>query len=130
MNMAIVMLIVIVLAIAIGFKTNINIGVLAMVFSYIVGCYVMGLKASAIVAMWPIKIFFILVSVSFFYNFATLNGSLDKLALNILYKFGKTVQDYSLCGICGGLAYVRDGRRALRYYIFVMSDLICHLQQD
>lgn len=108
MNMAIVMLIVIVLAIAIGFKTNINIGVLAMVFSYIIGCYVMGLKASAIVAMWPIKIFFILVSVSFFYNFATLNGTLDKLALNILYKFGKQSKiipfvDFAVAWIMSGM---------------------------
>ncbi|WP_312433331.1 SLC13 family permease [Lacrimispora sp.] len=123
MNMAIVMLIVIVLAIAIGFKTNINIGVLAMVFSYIAGCYVMGLKASAIVAMWPIKIFFILVSVSFFYNFATLNGSLDKLALNILYRFGK--QSKIIPFVAFAAAWLMSGMGAGPYgIIFLLCPIL------
>jgi di/tricarboxylate transporter len=123
MNLAIVMLIVIVLAIAIGFKTNINIGVLAMVFSYIVGCYVMGLKASAIVAMWPIKIFFILVSVSFFYNFATINGTLDKLALNILYKFGK--QSKILPFVAFAVAWLMSGMGAGPYgIIFLLCPIL------
>lgn len=118
MNMAVVMLIVIVLAIAIGFKTNINTGVLAMVFSYMVGCYVMGLKASAIVALWPIKIFFILVSVSFFYNFATLNGTLDKLALNILYKFGK--QSKIIPFVAFTVAWLMSGMGAGPYSIIFL----------
>jgi len=87
--MAIVLLIAFVIAIAIGFKTNINQGIIAMIISYFLGCFAMGLKPNALTAMWPMRIFFILVFVSLFYNFATLNGTMDKLALNILYKFGK-----------------------------------------
>lgn len=89
MNMSIVLLIAFVVSIAIGFKTNINQGIIALIVSYLLGCYVMGLKPSALTAMWPLRIFFILVFVSLFYNFATINGTMDKLALNILFKFGK-----------------------------------------
>lgn len=89
MNLAVVLLIVFFVAIAIGFKTNINVGIVSMTFVYLIGSYIMGIKPSELIAMWPLKIFFILVFVSLFYNFATINGTLDKLALNILYKFGR-----------------------------------------
>jgi di/tricarboxylate transporter len=82
-----ILLIGMVLAVALGFVTKTNAGIWAMIVAYVVGSFLMGIKPSAIVAMWPTRIFFILFSVTFFYNFATGNGTLEKLASMILHRF-------------------------------------------
>jgi len=92
MSHGLLMLIVIVAAIAIGFATNINTGVIAMALAYIFGSFVLGMKPSAIQALWPAKIFFILFSVAFLYNYASSNGSMDKLAKWLLWKLGKSAR--------------------------------------
>ncbi|AZS50955.1 SLC13 family permease [Entomomonas moraniae] len=76
----------ILIAIALGYFTKINIGIYAIVFAYIIGCYVLDLKSSQIIDFWPIKIFFIIFSVTLFYNVALANGALEKLAGHLLYK--------------------------------------------
>lgn len=40
----------------------------------------MGLKPSEVIELWPVKIFFIILSVTLFYNFALANGALEKHA--------------------------------------------------
>lgn len=75
----------IVAAIALGYATNINTGFYAIGFSYLIGCYLMGLSPANITAMWPLKIFFVILAVSLFYNFALINGTLEKMAMHILY---------------------------------------------
>lgn len=77
------------ISIALGYKTKINTGFFAMVFAYIIGCFVLNLKTSEVIAMWPISIFFVIFSVSLFYNFALVNGTLEKLSLHLLYKCRK-----------------------------------------
>ncbi|WP_079889902.1 SLC13 family permease, partial [Acinetobacter baumannii] len=42
--------------------------------------------------LWPVKIFFIILSVTLFYNFALANGALEKLASHLLYKCRKFPQ--------------------------------------
>lgn len=37
----------------------------------------MGLKPSEVIELWPVKIFFIILSVTLFYNFALANGALE-----------------------------------------------------
>lgn len=76
----------ILIAIALGYITKINIGIYAIVFAYILGCYVLDLKSSQIIDLWPIKIFFIIFSVTLFYNVSLANGALEKLASHLLYK--------------------------------------------
>lgn len=76
----------IVLAIVLGYKTRINIGLFAIAFAYLIGCFGMGLSPTAIIKMWPLKIFFIIFSVSLFYSFATINGTLEKLAEHLMYR--------------------------------------------
>ena len=76
----------IVISIVLGYKTKINIGFFAIVFSYLIGCFVMGLKTSEVIELWPIKIFFIIFSVTLFYNFALANGALEKLCNQLLYR--------------------------------------------
>ena len=76
----------IIISIVLGYKTKINIGFFAIVFSYLIGCFVMGLKTSEVIELWPIKIFFIIFSVTLFYNFALANGALEKLCNQLLYR--------------------------------------------
>lgn len=75
----------ILLSIAIGYKTKINIGFFAIVFAYLIGCFGLGLSSSQVIQFWPIKIFFIILAVTLFYNFAMVNGTLEKLANHLLY---------------------------------------------
>lgn len=79
----------IVTSIALGYKTKINTGFFAMGFAYIIGSFVMSMKATEVIGTWPIKIFFIVFAVSLFYNFAILNGTLEKLAQHLLYRTRK-----------------------------------------
>ena len=76
----------IIISIVLGYKTKINIGFFAIVFSYLIGCFGMGLKASQVIALWPIKIFFIILAVTLFYNFSLANGALEKLSGHLIYK--------------------------------------------
>ena len=75
----------IVVAVALGYKTKINIGLFAIAFAYLIGCFGMGLSPSEVISMWPLKIFFIIFSVCLFYSFATVNGTLEKLAEHLIY---------------------------------------------
>lgn len=75
----------IVIAIALGYTTKINTGFFAMAFAYLLGCFLLGLKPGDVVKMWPISIFFVIMAVSLFYNFALVNGTLEKLSMHILY---------------------------------------------
>ncbi|KAF0618405.1 SLC13 family permease [Acinetobacter baumannii] len=63
-----------------------------MAFAYLIGCFGMGLKPSEVIELWPVKIFFIILSVTLFYNFALANGALEKLASHLLYKCRKFPQ--------------------------------------
>jgi di/tricarboxylate transporter len=72
-------------AIALGYVTKINTGFFAILFAYLIGCFVMKLRPGEIVAMWPMSIFFVILAVSLFYNFALVNGTLEKLSMHILY---------------------------------------------
>lgn len=76
----------IVAAVALGYKTKINIGLFAIAFAYLIGCFGMGLSPSEIIGMWPLKIFFVIFSVCLFYSFATVNGTLEKLAEHLIYR--------------------------------------------
>ncbi|AZV57475.1 SLC13 family permease [Clostridium sp. AWRP] len=82
---SLIVVLAIAISIALGYKTNINTGFFAIAFAYIIGCFVLNLKASAIIAMWPISIFFVIFAVSLFYNFALVNGTLEKLSQHLLY---------------------------------------------
>ena len=83
--MSLIVVTAIVVSIALGYRTKINTGFFAIAFAYIIGCFVLDIKASDVVKMWPISIFFVIFSVSLFYNFALVNGTLEKLAGHLMY---------------------------------------------
>ncbi|HWR06571.1 SLC13 family permease [Sporomusa sp.] len=87
MELSLLIVLALLVAIILGFLTEINIGLFAISFAYFIGAFVMKLKPGDIVMMWPLKIFFILFSITLFYNFAIVNGTLEKFAMHLIYKF-------------------------------------------
>ena len=80
-----VVVLAIAISIALGYRTKINTGFFAICFAYIIGCFFLNLKSSEVISMWPISIFFVIFAVSLFYNFALVNGTLENLAMHLLY---------------------------------------------
>lgn len=76
----------IVISIVLGYTTKINIGLFAIVFSYLIGCFGMNLSAYEVIELWPLKIFFVIFAVTLFYNFSLANGALEKLCSHLIYK--------------------------------------------
>lgn len=76
----------ILLAIFLGYITRINIGFYAIAFAYLLGAFGLGLDTSEIIDFWPINIFFVILTVTLFYGFAMVNGTLEKLASHMLYS--------------------------------------------
>lgn len=87
MNLLIVLSIA--LAVIIGYKTKYNTGIFAIIFSYIIGCFLMGLSPKELISGWPISTMFVIFSVSLFYNFGLINGTLEKTAHYLLYSCRK-----------------------------------------
>lgn len=77
----------IVVAVAIGYKTKINVGLFAISFAYIFGCFFLGMKPSAVIALWPTSLFFFIAMASFFYGIAVTNGTLGLLSEHAIYAF-------------------------------------------
>lgn len=73
-------------AIVLGYRFKINIGLIAIAFSYVIGSFVMGMPPKDVVATWPLKMFFVIFSVCLFYSFALVNGTLEKLAEHLMYR--------------------------------------------
>lgn len=48
-------------AVDIGYKKKINVGLIAIAFSYIFGCFVLGMKPKEIIALWPTSLFFFIM---------------------------------------------------------------------
>lgn len=89
MTLVLSIFIALVLCIGLGYFTRINIGFFAMIATYVIGCFGFGLKPSEVIALWPVKIFFIIFAVTLFYNFALANGALERLASHLLYHCRK-----------------------------------------
>ena len=68
------------ISVAIGYKTKYNTGLFAIVFAYLIGCFALGMKTKAVIGTWPVSTMFVIFSVSLFYNFALVNGTLEKTA--------------------------------------------------
>ena len=74
-------------SIAISYFCKVNLGIPALVFAYIIGVFVQGMKVKEVVAQWPTSVVFQLMTITMFFSFAIFNGTLPKVADNIIYKF-------------------------------------------
>ena len=75
-----------VIAIAIGFWKNINVGLIALVFSLFIGYYLGGIPVNTIIGFWPVKLFFTTVGITLLFSIAKLNGTLEKISKTIIYQ--------------------------------------------
>jgi len=76
----------IVIAVAIGFWKNINVGLIALVFSLFIGYYLGGIPVNTIIGYWPIKLFFTTVGITLLFSIAKLNGTLEKISKTIIFQ--------------------------------------------
>lgn len=86
---SLIVVLTIIISIALGYKLKINTGFFAMGFAYIIGCFILDLKPAQVIAMWPVRIFYTIFAVSLFYNFAMVNGTLEKLSQHLIYATRK-----------------------------------------
>jgi len=76
----------IVIAIGIGFWKDINVGLIALVFSLFLGYYIGGIPINTIIGYWPIKLFFTTFGITLLFSIAKLNGTLEKMSKTIIYQ--------------------------------------------
>lgn len=91
LTLCILVLLAIAVSIFVNWKLNINLGIVAACFAYVIGSFIMQLKTSVLVDYTPIKVVFQLVSISMFFSFPVQNGTVDMLVNHLLYK----VRNYS-----------------------------------
>ena len=84
---SILIILAIIISIYLGEKLNINTGLVALAFAYLIGCFVLGMSVSDLLAAFPTKLFLVIFGISLFFNFAVVNGTLTKMANKILYHF-------------------------------------------
>lgn len=64
----------VIIAILINWRLKINLGLACVVFAYIIGCIILNMKASDVVAMTPVKIVFQLAAITMFFPFRIKTG--------------------------------------------------------
>ncbi len=82
----IISLLSLVLAIIIGFWKNINVGLIALFFSLIIGYYLGGIPVNTIISYWPIRLFFTTFGITLLFSIAKLNGTLEKISKTLIYQ--------------------------------------------
>ncbi len=88
----IISLIAIVIAIAIGFWKNVNVGLIALVFSLVLGYFIGGIPVDRIIGYWPLKLFFTTFGVTLLFGITKINGTLGKLSNLVIYiSRGKSI---------------------------------------
>lgn len=115
------------LAVAIGYKTKYNTGLFAIVFAYLIGCFVMGMKTKEVIGSWPVSTMFVIFSVSLFYNFALVNGTLEKTARYLLYAFRHFpgLLPFALYFASAGIAALGAGFFTVMAFMAPIALLIC-----
>lgn len=84
---SILIILAIIIAIYLGEKLDINTGLVALALAYLIGCFVLGMSISDLLATFPTKLFLVIFTLALFFNFAVVNGTLEKIAQLLLYRF-------------------------------------------
>ena len=114
-------------SVAIGYKTKFNTGFFAIAFAYLIGCFALGMKPKAVIAGWPVSTMFVIFSVSLFYNFALVNGTLEKTARYLLYACRKFpgLLPFALYFASAGIAALGAGFFTVMAFMAPITLLIC-----
>lgn len=116
----------IVISIFLGWKFKFNTGIIAMVFAFVIGYCALGLKPTAVIAFWPTTIVFYLLSIALFFNYATINGTMEVLGRKLLYLLGGNAKLIPIaivivCAIVGGLGAGASTPAIVGPFAFVMA---------
>lgn len=87
MGFLLLILTAIILAIFLGERFRINAGLIGVAFAYLIGSFVIGLSLEELFTLWPVELFMVIFGVSFFFNFANQNGTLEVLGSHMIYAF-------------------------------------------
>lgn len=88
MNLPSVSLLALVAAIAIGYIRKLNTGIISIGFAFVVGYFIVGMTPKEIVNGWPLKLFFILLGMTFLFSVASVNGTLHLIAQKVTHMVG------------------------------------------
>lgn len=115
------------LAIIIGYKTGFNTGIFAIIFAYLLGCFALGLAPKKVIGGWPVNTMFVIFSVSLFYNFALVNGTLEKTARYLLYACRRFpgLLPFALYFASAGIAALGAGFFTVMAFMAPIALLIC-----
>jgi len=115
MNIITITVIAIIVAVLLGFLTNINIGLYAFAFAYLIGCYGLGMSPKAITGLLPTQIFYLFFAVTFFYSFTTEDGTLELISKKAIYATRKVpvLLPFVILLISGALAAMGAGLYAI-----------------
>lgn len=115
------------LSVAIGYKTSYNTGFFAIVFAYLIGCFALGMSTKEVIAGWPVSTMFVIFSVSLFYNFALVNGTLEKTARYLLYACRRFpgLLPFALYLASAGIAALGAGFFTVMAFMAPVTILIC-----
>lgn len=115
------------ISVIIGYKTKFNTGFFAIIFAYLIGCFVIGMKPKDVISGWPVSTMFVIFSVSLFYNFALVNGTLEKTARYLLYVCRKFpgLLPFALYLASAGIAALGAGFFTVMAFMAPIALLIC-----
>lgn len=88
-------------SVALSYVLKVNLGIPSLIFAYIIGVWIQGMRVKEVVALWPTSTVFQLMTITMFFSFAVFNGTLPKVAQNVVYAFRKSpwVIPFALVGI-------------------------------
>lgn len=79
----------VVTSIVLGNVLKVNMGIIAATFAVTIGCLMLKMNMSELIALLPIRILFTVFVITAFYGFLVENGTLDTLVDRIVYPFRK-----------------------------------------
>ncbi len=100
-----------VISIVAGRKMKINIGIIAIFFAFIIGCFCCGKSVSTVISYFPVRFTFMILSINFFFGFVIHNGTMEGIANRIIYASRKATwllpymiffTALIICGVGGG----------------------------
>lgn len=117
----------IVVSVILGYRTKINTGLFCIGFAYIIGCFGMGITTKSLITMWPTSIMFVILAVSLFYNFAAINGTLEKMSGSLLYACRKFpgLLPFALLFVAVALSIMGAAYFTVLAFLAPMTMLIC-----
>lgn len=108
MSITLIVVLAIVLAIGLGFAFKINVGLFGILFSFLIGGFLLKMPVKNITGTWSLTLFFTIFAITFFYGFAISNGTLELIAKkavfasrNVPYLIPFVL--YALCVVMSGI---------------------------